>query len=146
MGGESSYAPARPLDIEHPWISNEAKPVYQWTFPTEATDEELAACIRARDVWVDRVHYVFAWVIDLTNVTKAPATQRKALAEHLKGCEAFSERWNAGSALIVPSPWLRGVVTAVFWISPPKYPTEVFSDAAEAEDWAKRQLELARSG
>ncbi len=144
MGG-TSHTPARPLDIEHPWISNEKKPVYRWTFPVEATDEELAACIRARDAWVGRAHYVFAWVIDLTHVAKAPATQRKALAEHLKSCEAFSERWNAGSALIVPNAWLRGVVTAVFWVSPPKYPTRVFSDAAQAERWARHQLALALS-
>jgi len=81
-----------------------------------------------------------AWVIDLSNVTKAPATQRKELAEHLERFEELSVPWYAGSALIVPSPWLRGVVTAVTWLSPPKFPYQLFSKPIEAERWAKKQL------
>ena len=128
------------IEIDHPWISNELMPIYRWTFPSEATNEELSACLRAREDWALRARYPIAWVIDLSSVTKAPATQRKALAEHLKGFEEFSVRWNAGSALIVPSAWLRGLVTAVFWISSPKFPNQLFSEPLEAESWAKRQL------
>ncbi len=143
MGAEMTHAPAEYIDIEHPWISNELKPLYRWTFPSEATDEDLAACIRAREDWVRRARYPFAWIIDLSNVSSAPATQRKTLAEHLKSCETFSARWNAGSALVVPSAWLRGLTTAVFWVSPPKYPTELFSNVTEAERWANKQLAQA---
>lgn len=128
------------IEINHPWISNDLMPIYRWTFPSETTDEELSACFRARDDWATRVRYHFAWVIDLSNVTKAPATQRKALAEHLKRLEEFSERWNAGSALVVPSAWLRGLATAVFWISPPKYPHRTFSELLPGERWAREQL------
>jgi hypothetical protein len=86
------------------------------------------------------VCYHGAWVIDLSNVTEAPATQRKVLAENIKRYEEFSERRNAGSALIVPSTWLRGLMTAVFWISPPQYPHQAFSEPLEAERWARKQL------
>ncbi len=92
------------IEIDHPWISNDLMPIYLWTFPSETTDEELRACVRAREDCASRVRYHFAWVIDLSNVTKAPPTQRNTLAEHLKGLEEFSGRWNAGSALVVPSP------------------------------------------
>jgi hypothetical protein len=128
------------IEIDHPWISNDLMPIYRWTFPSEATDEELSACLRARDDWAIRVRYHFAWVIDPSNVTTAPATQRKVLAEHLKRYEEFSGRWNTGSALIVPSAWLRGLMTAVFWISPPQYPHKTFSEPTEAERWARKQL------
>ena len=97
------------IEIDHPWISNDVMPLYRWTFPSEATNEELNACFRARDDWAIRVRHHFAWVVDLSNITKAPATQRKALAEHLRSYEEFSERWNAGSALIVPSAWPLGL-------------------------------------
>jgi hypothetical protein len=60
--------------------------------------DQLTAYFRARDDWAIRVRYHFAWVFDLSNVTKASATQRKALAEHLNSYEEFSARWNAGSA------------------------------------------------
>ena len=128
------------IEVNHPWISNDLMPLYRWTFPSEATDEELRACFRARNDWARRVRYPVAWVTDLSNITKAPATQRKALAEHLKQFEAFSERWNAGSALIVPSAWLRGLVTAVFWVSPPKYPHKTFSELVPGQRWAQEQL------
>ena len=140
MNEAVSHSRAQYIEIDHPWVSNESMPLYRWTFPADATDEELAACIRAREKWAAQVRYPFAWVIDLSNVTKAPATQRKTLGEHLKSLEAFSERWNAGSALITRSSWLRGLVTAVFWISPPKYPTELFSEPEQAVRWARKQL------
>lgn len=142
MDGARGHSTAEYIEIDHPWISNDSMPVYRWTFPPEATDDELSACFRARNDWATRVRYCFAWIIDVSNVTRAAATQRKALAEHLKSHEAFSEQWNAGSALIVPNAWLRGLVTAVFWVSPPSYPHETFSEPIEAERWASKQLAM----
>ncbi len=43
--------------------------------------------------------------------------------------------------MIVPNAWLRGLVTAVFWISPPKFPNKFFSEPVAGERWAKKQLE-----
>ena len=128
------------IEIDHPWFSNDLMPIYRWTFPSEATDEELGACLRAREDWAIRVRYYTAWVIDMSQIIKGPATQRKALAEHLKRFDEFGARWNAGSALIVPSPWLRGLATAVTWLSPPKFPYQLFSEPIAAEHWAKKQL------
>ena len=128
------------IEIQHPWISNDRMPIYRCTFPAEATIEDLKAFFRARDDWAAQVRYPFAWVFDLSDIAKAPATHRKALAEHIKRHEEFSARWNAGAALVVPSAWLRGLVTAVFWISPPRYPHQTFSNPLEAERWATEQL------
>jgi hypothetical protein len=132
------------VEIEHPWFSNDLMPLYRWTFPSEATEQELRACLRAREDWALRASYHVAWIIDLSHITNAPATQRKAFAEHLRRFEDFNVRWNVGSALIVPNAWLRGLVTAVFWISPPKFPNQRFSEPLEAESWAKKQLAAKR--
>jgi hypothetical protein len=80
----------------------------------------------------------------MSNITKAPATQRQALAEHLKRFGELSERWYGGAALIVPSAWLRGLVTAVTWVSPPRFPYQLFAESLEAESWAKKQLAAKR--
>ncbi len=136
----------RYLEIDHPWISHDIMPIYRWTFPKEATDAELDACFRAREEWGARAEYPVAWVIDLSNIRKATATQRKAFGEHLKRFEDYNVRWNTGSALIVPNAWLRGLVTAVFWISPPKFPNKLFSGAEEGERWARKQLAAKLSG
>ena len=68
------------IEIDHPWISSVAMPLYRWTFPPVAADEDLAACFRAREDWARRARYPVAWVVDLTHIIKARATQRRALA------------------------------------------------------------------
>jgi hypothetical protein len=129
------------LEIDHPWVSHRHMPIYEWTFPSEATDEELDAFVRAREEWATRAHYPVAWVVELSNLTKANAKQRRAFAEHLKRFEEHDVHWNGGSALIVPSGWLRGLVTAVFWISPPKFPHQTFAKRTDALEWAQLQLD-----
>lgn len=129
------------IEIDHPWVSHRHVPIYEWTFPSEATDEELAAFVQARESWAKRARYPVAWVVELSHITKANAKQRRIFAEHLKRFEAHDVRWNGGSALIVPRAWLRGLVTAVFWISPPKFPHQAFSKRSDALQWAQTQLD-----
>jgi len=132
----SDYPP-----IDHPWVSHRHAPIYEWAFPPEATDEEIAAFAHAREQWAEDAQFLVAWVVELSNLRKANAKQRRAFAEHLKRFEHHDVRWNAGSALVVPSAWLRGLVTAVFWISPPKFPYDVFAKRSDALEWAQLQLD-----
>jgi len=129
------------LEIDHPWVSHRHVPIYEWTFPAEATDQELDAFVLAREEWARRAHYPVAWVVEMSNLTKANAKQRRMFAEHLKRFEEHDVQWNGGSALIVPSGWLRGLVTAVFWISPPKFPHQAFAKRTDALEWAQLQLD-----
>lgn len=140
MDGALDQPTADYLEIDHPWFSNELVPIYRWTFPSEATDEELHACLQAREELAIRVRYAMAWIIDMSNIAKAPPLQRKAVARHLKRFNQYGARYNAGSAIIVPNPWLRGLVTAVTWFSPPSFPYQLFSEPLQAEGWAKAQL------
>ncbi len=128
------------IEIDHPWFSNDLVPIYRWTFPSEATDEELRASFQEREDLAIRVRYPMAWVFDLSNIAKAPATQRKALAAHLKRFGELSGRWYVASAVVVPTAWQRGLAIAVTWLWPPKFPYQFFSDPIEAERWAKKQL------
>lgn len=129
------------LEIQHPWVSHKHMPIYEWTFPEEASDEELSAFIDAREDWAKLAHYPVAWVVELSNLRKANAGQRKLFAEHLKRFEEHDVRWNVGSALVVPRAWLRGLVTAVFWVSPPKFPHQAFGWRSDALEWAQLQLD-----
>jgi hypothetical protein len=129
------------VEIKHPWVSHQHVPIYEWTFPAEAADEDLQAFVEAREEWAKRAQYPVAWVVELSHITQANAKQRRIFAEHLKRFEAHDVQWNAGSALIVPSGWLRGLVTAVFWISPPKFPHQAFAKRADALQWAQLQLD-----
>jgi hypothetical protein len=129
------------LQIDHPWVSHKHMPIYEWTFPPEASDEELMGFVEAREDWATRAHYPVAWVVELSNLTRANAKQRRMFAEHLKRFEGHDMLWNGGSALIVPSAWVRGLVTAVFWISPPKFPHQAFAQRTDALEWAQLQLD-----
>jgi len=129
------------IEIDHPWVSHEHVPIYEWTFPAEASNDELEAFVRVREEWAERAHYPVAWVVQLSNLTKANALQRRIFADHLKRFEAHDVQWNGGSALIVPSGWLRGLVTAVFWLSPPKFPHQAFARRTDALEWAQLQLD-----
>jgi hypothetical protein len=131
----------RYLEIEHPWVLHKHVPIYEWAFPAKASDEELSAFIQAREDWAKRASYPVAWVVELSNLTKANASQRRMFAEHLTRFEEHDVAWNAGSALVVPSGWLRGLVTAVFWLAPPKFPHQAFARRSDALEWAQLQLD-----
>ena len=129
------------VEIDHPWVSHRHVPIYEWTFPSEATYEELAAFVRAREEWATRAHYPVAWVVELSNLTKANAKQRKIFAEHLKRFEGHDVRWANRARSPQPTRRMRGLVTAVFWISPPKFPHQTFAKRTDALEWAQLQLD-----
>jgi hypothetical protein len=129
------------LEIDHPWVRHRHVPIYEWAFPEQSTDEELEAFIRAREEWAEHAHYPVAWVVELSNLRKANAKQRRMFADHLKRFEPHDVQWNGGSALVVPNAWLRGLVTAVFWLAPPKFPHQAFARRSDALEWAQMQLD-----
>mgnify|MGYP001821583310 FL=1 len=141
MADTSTAPESRYIEIDHPWVQHSNMPIYEWTFPPKATDDELVAFAKAREEWAARANYPVAWVVELSNISKATATQRRMFADHLKRFEPHDVEWNAGSALVVPSGWIRGLVTAVFWLSPPKFPNQVFAKRSDAFAWAQYQLE-----
>ena len=141
MPEPSQMAATEYLEIEHPWVLHNHVPIYEWAFPAQATDDELMSFIDARESWAEHASYPVAWVVELSNLTKATATQRRMFADHLKRFEPHDVRWNGGSAIVVPSGWIRGLVTAVFWLSPPKFPHQAFAKRSDALEWAKLQLD-----
>ncbi|MEN9579977.1 MAG: hypothetical protein RJA70_2986, partial [Pseudomonadota bacterium] len=72
------------LRIAHPWLRHDHLPVYEWVFPADATDQALDAFIEAREQWARVAHYPVSWVVGLSNIRSATATQRRMFASHLK--------------------------------------------------------------
>lgn len=83
----------------------------------------------------------YAMVIDARNVAPTPATQRKILADHMASTREFSSRYCAGVAMIYDSIVMRGVMTAIFWLVSPAYPTAVCATLDEGKDWCHAQLD-----
>ena len=82
----------------------------------------------------------YAWVADLQHVRGSNARQRKIVAETEKRHAALHAQHHAGAALVVPNRLVRGVVTAIFWLVPPVYPTTMVDSRAEGIRWAAGQL------
>jgi hypothetical protein len=134
---------ARLVPIGHPWINESRAPLYELVFPPRATDEQVVALGEARERWALSANYPVAWLVDLASLMEATARQRKLFSEHLQRFEPHDVAYNQGSALIVPNAFVRGIVTAVFWLKRPRFPNECFSTRAEAIAWAEQQLARA---
>ncbi len=84
-------------------------------------------------------------VTDLTRIQEiAPATQRKYAGDFLERNSSLSQTASLGTASVTPSSILRGILTAIFWISPPPTPAEFFATRDEAFLHAIGTLERAR--
>jgi hypothetical protein len=132
--------------IHHPWIDSSRTPVYVLTFPEVVTDADLEACCAARERWAARARFPVTWVVDLTRIRTLTAKQRKTMAEHLGRFEPHDLAHNLGSAIVVPNAFLRGIVTAVFWLRAPKFPHQSFATPQEAIWWATSRHGASMSG
>lgn len=84
-------------------------------------------------------------ITDLTRVQEiAPATQRKYAADFVKRNAALSQSASLGTASVTPSSIVRGILTAIFWISPSPTPSVFFATRDDAYLHAIGVLEGAR--
>lgn len=63
------------------------------------------------------------------------AAQRKRFADHLARHSGTISTWTAGVAIATPSALIRGMITAVNWITGTPCPQKQFATATEARAW-----------
>ncbi len=99
-------------------------------------DEILAGLVRQL---AQRERYVLVFDLSVTGIPNA--TQRAKLANHVKKQADAIRRNVVALAIVAPSPLVRGIVTALFWVAAPPTPHEIFASQAEAIAWAETKLE-----
>jgi hypothetical protein len=124
----------------HPWISEVEPRLYAITMPPYPADSDLESFAEAREIWGRACDHVHSWLVDTSAIEETSARQRRRLAQHLEAYEWVDVRWNAGSALVIPSPIVRGFVTAVFWLKSPKFPNATFAERGPALSWCRAKL------
>lgn len=82
-------------------------------------------------------------VLDARASARAPATQRKRQAAWIKEHESLLRRYSLGTAFVITSPLVRGVLTAILWLQQLPTPHTVVATIAEAERWATEQFRRA---
>jgi hypothetical protein len=81
-------------------------------------------------------------ITDLTRMREMPsASQRHLAAAWLKRTDALLRVATVGTAHVTPSPLLRGILTAVFWITAPPKPSTFVATLEEAMLRGIRMLE-----
>lgn len=126
--------------LDHPWLKQVEATLFLQQFPRSASDEELKEMLDAVERLVFSMESPYAWLADLGGLMGASASQRRLFSLHEDRTKEHDRKFNAGAALLSRSAITAGIITAVFWLSKPSYPTKVFSDVREAERWARTQL------
>lgn len=84
------------------------------------------------------------FITDLTRMREiAPASQRKYVGEWIARTSPLQKAVGVGGANVTPSPLLRGVITAIFWIKPSPTPTIFVATRNEAIFRGIEMLEAA---
>jgi endonuclease/exonuclease/phosphatase (EEP) superfamily protein YafD len=82
------------------------------------------------------------FITDLTAMREvAPASQRQYTGQWIKRTSELARASAVGSAQVTPSAILRGIITAIFWVSPSPTSSVVVATRAEAMMAGIRMLE-----
>lgn len=82
-------------------------------------------------------------ILDARRAVRNPATQRKKQAEWIERHTEQLRKYSLGTAFIINSPLVRGVLTAILWVRPLPTQHTVVSTMEEAEAWVQQQLAAA---
>jgi hypothetical protein len=136
----------RPLlhTAEHPWISAAEAPLYVVTYPRERTEDDVVASHDAIAAIYQRTTGLLAWVVDASAVVGASPRERQIVAAHEERVGEIAAQRCAGLALVIPNAAVRGLLTAVRWLAPARYPQQIVGTREAAFVWVRQQL--ARAG
>lgn len=120
-------------------VDDSAFPLVVVVMPATWTDAEWEAYLtRMRSYPGRRTRYVT--LTDARGAGTPTAAQRKRAAEVMAEDQAISKRFNVANALVYESAILRGMITAITWITPPPVPMQSFATPWLALSWLDEQL------
>jgi hypothetical protein len=110
----------------------------------EAIDEDGIRDMFARFDELYKARKRFVTVMDCTNTRELPSPKlRKLLSELSQASSGDARQWGLGTAMVVTSPVIRGLFTAVMWVAPSPTPTVNVATLREGIDWGLEKLQAA---
>jgi hypothetical protein len=144
----SVYSMSRQLTMANPhlWLDVSAYPILVVRYPANSDTPEAAAEVGhfydAFYAWASSRQAPYTVIADTTAVKTMPsALVRAAVAQGEARTAAFEARLNKGTAVVVANGVMRGVATAIFWLSPPSYPMRVFATFDDALAWVLTRID-----
>jgi hypothetical protein len=110
--------------------------------PSPITDQQLERLL-AELVGHLRKREPYALVFDLSAAPAPTAVQRRMLGDHMRTHDGAIRDYVRGLAVVTPATWMRGLITAVFWLAPPPVEYRFCDDVAAALTWARDRAALA---
>jgi hypothetical protein len=126
-----------------PRIDMSRHPLVVVTFDGLATDAEFDDYLTAMTRQILDRRQRSVTILDARTSGRAPATQRKKQADWLKQHEQMLRQYSLGTAFVITSPLVRGVLTAILWLQQMPTAHTVAATFEEAERWAVGRLQSA---
>lgn len=109
-------------------------PLLRLTLPSEPTVHDITGLFDELYRWQKEVVVPYAWISNAARLLRADAVQRTILARHFRRIRHLpSLEMEIAHAVIVASPVVRGILTAVEWVSPAPTRLNFFATDDEAE-------------
>jgi hypothetical protein len=124
-------------------IDETRRPIVLVRFIGTATDAEFDAYLVAMTDQVLARRQPTVTILDATRSTTTNAAQRKRQASWLADNAEGLRRYSLGTAFVIRSAAVRGVLTAIFWLQPLDRPYTIVASLGEAEVWAREKLREA---
>jgi hypothetical protein len=83
-------------------------------------------------------------IVDMSRAEALRAGQRRMASDWMKKNNQRFKHVAIGTALIIASSLVRGVLTALFWVTPMDMPYEIFSNLDDAVRWAIKRFDAER--
>jgi hypothetical protein len=124
-----------------PFVPNESEwPLVTVTFPAVFTTGEWESYLNYIASYMDRGQ-PYAMVTDFGRSRTLSPAERKLASDLMVKQRDRLGRMVKGVAVVSDSALLRGMLTAVYWVALPAYPTEVFATVEAGKAWARKMLE-----
>jgi hypothetical protein len=111
-------------------------PLVRVTLPPVVSDDEVSVYLDELRVLRER-REPYALILDANQSSGFTAKQRQMQADYVRAGLGLSKRYMKAFAFVASSPWKRGMLTAIFWLSGTEWPHKVFSSFEQAKDWAR---------
>ena len=82
-----------------------------------------------------------AIIVDMSQMSPVNPDMRRKVAAWLAEHQEELKKYRLGSAIVVKSNVIRGIITAIYWLQPPPYPYSICSNRDEALAWSKGIIE-----
>jgi len=106
-------------------------PLVMVTMKGQLTDAQFSEYLERLDGNLQRRERCVV-VVDALNATNTPASQRKMQADWMANNEALLGKYTLATVMVIGSPVMRGILTAILWLQPIPCPWSVVGTRAAA--------------